>query len=298
MPCYPARPLAGQESVLAAVKIPSSTPVTGIEFAAFDTETTGLDLDADRLLDVGAVRFRIGMWQRSYASLVRPGRSIPDYSTAIHHITEEMVSDAPPPRQVLAELCALLDGAVLLAHNAPFDMSVLTLELGRQGMPVPDVAVLDTCVLAEAVMADQPTLKLGALMRVLGCSETNDHRALPDARCLIRLFEHICAQVPGATWQHLLDRHGPPFSLREFAQLRVVDQWHFAVAVNAIEERAPVGIAFANGAAHREVELRPRGFELREGRWCVVPEKPHPEPVYMDSIASMVKRPRADAPGR
>ena len=289
--CYTARPFSRAGVRSDAVKIESGTPVSGIAFVAFDTETTGLDLVEDRLLDVGAVRFRLGKVERAYESLVKPGRTIPDYSIAIHHITEAMVADAPAPRKVLAELCEVLDGAVMIAHNAPFDMAVLTAELARQKMPVPDMRVLDTCVLAEALMPEQPTLKLGSLMGVLGSSETNDHRALPDARCVIRLFEHLCQRVNGGapTWQDLMDRHGPAFELRAFAQLAPRDQWHFAVAVNAIEERRSVRVSVGqNGQAPRDLTLSPRGFALREGGWCVVPEKPA-EPVRMDAVREMVK---------
>lgn len=273
------------------MKIPSETPVSGIPFVAFDTETTGLDLVEDRLLDVGALRFRLGHEEREYASLVRPGRSIPDYSIAIHHITEAMVVDAPAPAQVLAELCQVLDGAVLLAHNAPFDMAVLTLELKRQGLPVPDIMVLDTCVLAEALMPEEPTLKLGVLMKKFGSEEINNHRALPDARCAARLFEHVCSRAGGGkpTWGDLITLHGPAFSLREFATFNIQEMWHYAVAVNAIEERRTVKVRMADrGMSGPEIEVRPRGFGLRDGRWVVLTEKPAQQ-VFMDQVFKMEK---------
>lgn len=276
--------------------IPFRTPVAGIPFVAFDTETTGLDLTEDRLLDVGAVRFRVGREEKAYTSLVRPGRAIPEFTIAIHHITESMAAGAPAPRQVLQELLPLLDGAVLLAHNAPFDMAVLSLEAQRQGLELPDVLCLDTCVLADALMRDRPTLKLGELMNHFGCSETNDHRALPDARCVVRLFERLCAGLgEGVTWGHLVDRHGPAFSLRDFAALDVGAMWHYAVAVNAIEERRPVRITLANGTARKELQLKPRGFALQDGRWSLVPEKPRPDTIYMDAVRRMVKRAKRPA---
>jgi DNA polymerase III epsilon subunit-like protein len=275
-------------------KITSRAPVAGIPFVAFDTETTGLDLLEDRLLDVGAVRFRDGSEERSFTSLVRPGRPIPEFTIAIHHITETMAESAPQPKAVLEKLFPVLDGAVLLAHNAPFDMAVLSLEAKRQGLKLPDVLCLDTCVLADALMRDRPSLKLGELMRFFGCAETNDHRALPDARCVVRLFERLCRSLGGeVTWGDLIAKHGPPFSLRDFAALDTRDMWHYAVAVNAIEERRPLRIKIGNGAGHREIQLKPRGFELKDGRWCLTPEKPRTEPVYMDSVKRMVKRIRA-----
>lgn len=272
-------------------KIASRTPVAGIPFVAFDTETTGLDLLEDRLLDVGAVRFRDGSEERAFTSLVRPGRPIPDFTIAIHHITEPMAEAAPRPKQVLEQLLPVLDGAVLLAHNAPFDMAVLSLEVERQGLELPDVLCLDTCVLADALLADRPSLKLGELMRFFGCPETNDHRALPDARCVVRLFERLCESLGGeVTWGDLIAKHGPPFSLRSFAALDRRDMWHYAVAVNAIEERRPLRIQIANGRSHRELQLKPRGFELKDGRWVLTPVKARPEPVFMDSVTRMVKR--------
>ena len=275
------------------MKIPSEAPVSEIPFVAFDTETTGLDLVEDRLLDVGAMRFRLGHEERAYESLVRPGRSIPDVSIAIHHITEAMVAHAPPPGQVLAELSRVIDGGVLLAHNAPFDMAMLTLELKRQALPVPDVLVLDTCVLAEALMPEEPTLKLGMLMKKFGSDETNNHRALPDARCAARLFTHVCSRVAGGQprWSDLIDLHGPAFSLRDFAALTIQEQWHYAVAINAIEERRTVKVRMSdNGSSGggAEFEVRPRGFGMRQGRWVVLTEKPAQQ-VFMDRVFKMEK---------
>lgn len=273
------------------MKIPLETPVSGIPFVAFDTETTGLDLVEDRLLDVGALRFRLGHEEREYASLVRPGRSIPEFSIAIHHITEAMVEDAPYPSQVLEELSRVVDGTVLLAHNAPFDMAMLTLELRRQNMRVPDILVLDTCVLAEALMPDEPTLKLGMLMKKFGSDETNNHRALPDARCAARLFEHVCSRAGGGkpTWGDLISLHGPAFELPKFAQLSVQEQWHYAVAVNAIEERRTVKVRMADrGMSGPEIEVRPRGFGMRDGRWVVLTEKPAVQ-LFMDQVFKMEK---------
>lgn len=275
------------------MKIPSGTPVRGIPFVAFDTETTGLDLTEDRLLDVGAVRFRPGTVLRSYQSLVRPGRSIPAFSIAIHHITEAMVARAPEPKPVLVELSRVLDGGVLIAHNAPFDMAVLSLELTRQGLPVPDVLALDTCVLADTLMPGHRNLRLGMLMKHLGASESNDHRALPDARCCVKLFDHLVSLLrPNATWADLLRLHGPPFNLREFARMSIPTMWHFAVAVNAIEERRSVRIRLSNNG-RREIQLQPRRFEILDGRWAVVPVKARPDPVYMDEMSRMARRPTA-----
>lgn len=166
-------------------------------FAAFDFETTGLSAARDRVVEIGAVRFRPGLNERlPYDRLVNPGTPMPEVVIGIHGITDAAVADAPDFAAIAGEFTAFLDGAILLAHHAAFDIAFYTCELRRAGIePVP-VLVLDTYHLARKVFPDAPSYKLSALLSWLGLEmEGAAHRALPDSLACARLFEACLAKL-------------------------------------------------------------------------------------------------------
>jgi len=113
--------------------------VDRVRFVAFDFETTGLSADRDRVVEIGAVAFRVrkedGRWigvdDGAYETLVNPERPIPPAVSAIHGIDDLAVSSAPTFAETAAELLAFIDGSILVAHNAPFDMGFLAAEAAR-----------------------------------------------------------------------------------------------------------------------------------------------------------------------
>jgi DNA polymerase III epsilon subunit family exonuclease len=178
------------------------------EFVAFDTETTGLNAAFHRIVEIGAVKFRIGSSEQlRYATLVNPGRPMPPEVIPIHGITDEMVANAPVADLVLrefAEFCG--PDIVLLAHNAPFDLSFLGCESDRIGFSLPDLPVLDTVTIARVCFPGLPFYSLESLTRSLNLAPSQDHRALADALLVKSLFEQAIAVAEVTTLAHLLER--------------------------------------------------------------------------------------------
>ena len=118
----------------------------------FDTETTGLDARVDRVIEIGAVelvnRFPTG---RTFHVYLNPdGREINAEAVAVHGITMAQLADKPFFADVAAEFLAFVDGAVLIAHNAGFDMAFINAELGRMGSPpVEEGRVVDSLAIAR-----------------------------------------------------------------------------------------------------------------------------------------------------
>ncbi|MCB9959528.1 MAG: hypothetical protein H6843_13080 [Rhodospirillaceae bacterium] len=170
-------------------------PLDDLSYVVFDCETTGLEPSrGDRVVSLAGVRVVNGRRLRGevFQALVNPGRHIPSASTRIHGITDAMVAGADSVERVLTRFTAFADGAVLVAHNAAFDMSFVAQEAA--GATLAAQPVIDTVLLAAHVFgADQP-LTLDSLAERFGITieEADRHTALGDAVAtadvLINLF--------------------------------------------------------------------------------------------------------------
>ncbi len=160
----------------------AATPLAELRYAIFDTETTGLDPERDRLVQIGAVRGAHGrrIEGETFETLVDPGGPIPASSSRVHGITDETVTDAPGPVAALAAFHHFARDAVLVAHNAPFDLAFLR----RQGGGIRfDHPVLDTVLLSAAVFGEDVPHTLDAIAARLDVpiSAAERHTAMGDA---------------------------------------------------------------------------------------------------------------------
>ncbi len=99
--------------------------ITETTFAALDTETTGADPAQDLPIEIAIARIEGWKIQRPKSWLIHPGRPIPPESSAVHHLTDEDLIGAPAMEQIWSQVEEQLEGAIIIAHNAPFDRSML-----------------------------------------------------------------------------------------------------------------------------------------------------------------------------
>ncbi len=164
--------------------------VTETVFVAFDTETTGFSPKKERLVEIGAVKFRgDGTVLASTNWLVNPERAIPYYATHVHGITTEMAAEAPAFKDVWPEFEAFCGDAVLLAHNATFDVGFLKAELNRAEIPPPALLVGDTLPLFRKWFPRAPSHSLEKLTAYLGVLGDTYHRAEADAFHIVNIFK-------------------------------------------------------------------------------------------------------------
>ncbi len=169
-------------------------------FVVVDLETTGgrpSGENHDAITEIGAVKVRGGVILGELATLVDPGRSIPPQIVSLTGITTAMVCDAPTIDSVLPSFLEFSRGAVLVAHNAGFDIGFLRAAAERAHIVWPRPAVLCTVRLARRVLTrdEAPSVRLSALARLFGASTTPTHRALDDARATVDVLHGLIERV-------------------------------------------------------------------------------------------------------
>ncbi len=177
-----------------------SAPLRSLTYVIFDTETTGLDTERDEIVQIGAVRVvngRIVEGER-FDTLVNPGRPIPAGSTKVHGISDDMVADAPPVAEAVARFHAFARGAVLVAHNAPFDLAFLRRGAAARGLDF-DHPVLDTVLLSAVLFGGSATHTLDALADRLGIDIAGNlrHTAMGDAVATAQAFVGCLGMLEG-----------------------------------------------------------------------------------------------------
>ena len=105
-------------------------------FTVFDVETTGLSPRNDRMVELAALRIDRDGEETVFHTLIHPGRLIPACASRVHHITDEMVADAPHFPQIGHSFLKFISGSTLVAHNARFDLGFLQESLNRGGLPL------------------------------------------------------------------------------------------------------------------------------------------------------------------
>lgn len=168
-----------------------------VSFVALDLETTGARAGIAKITEVGAVRIEGLREVGHFSTLVNPLRPIPPMITHLTGITQEMVVGAPRIEEVIPELLQFLEGAVVIAHNASFDVGFLNYELQRlKGRRLGEGAV-DTLPLARALAPGLPNYRLHTVAEALDAPVTACHRALADAQAVAHVFVTLAGRLEG-----------------------------------------------------------------------------------------------------
>lgn len=200
-------------------------PLHATTFVVVDLETTGTSAASGGITEIGAVKTRGGQVIGEFHTLINPGRPIPPLIVSLTGITEAMVAPAPRIEQVLPSLLEFMGDAVLVAHNAPFDIGFLKAACRLHDYRWPGNEVVDTLTLARRATTKEeaPNKKLSTLARVFGASVTPNHRALDDARATADVLHGLLERLAhfGITHREDLDtlRNPVPETLRRKAPM-------------------------------------------------------------------------------
>ena len=183
------------------------TPLFDATFVVVDLETTGGSAKECAITEIGAVKVRGGETIGEFQTLVNPEIGIPPTITLLTGITNAMVMTAPRISTVLPAFLEFVGPAVLVAHNARFDVGFLKANAARLDLPWPRPMVVDTLALARRVVTrdEAPNHKLGTLAALFRAEVTPDHRALTDARATVDVLHGLFSRMSSLGLTHVED---------------------------------------------------------------------------------------------
>ncbi len=157
------------------------------DFVVFDIETTGFSPVNNRIIEIGAVKVSGGEIKERFSAFVNPQVPIPFEIEKLTGINDAMVMDAPLIEEVLPRFLEFCGDAVLVAHNANFDMSFIKENALRQHIQK-EFTYVDTVGIARILLPHQGKHTLDAVAKTLGVSLENHHRAVDDAEATAEIF--------------------------------------------------------------------------------------------------------------
>ncbi len=163
---------------------------SGETFVAFDTETTGLNTENCRIIEIGAVRFDQNGIIDTFNSLINPDQEIPLNITEITNINNQMVKDSPKIYQVLPKFLDFLTDSIVIGHNIQFDLRFLEAECLRNNFPVIKNTVIDTLQFSRWALPELKKYKQSIIADYFGVNIEAAHRAYDDARVCGNIFLH------------------------------------------------------------------------------------------------------------
>ncbi|MDA3808964.1 MAG: 3'-5' exonuclease [Spirochaetaceae bacterium] len=160
-----------------------------VDFVVFDLETTGLNNRKDRIVEIGAIKYSNGQIVEHLNYLINPEIPIPSIASSIHGIYDNDVADKPLIEDILPEFLKMIEGTVLVAHNASFDVGFIKKAMGRAELSIPDMRVLDTIKLSKKVWPGRKSYSQPNLAIFLSINVLNAHRAEDDCRVCLQILK-------------------------------------------------------------------------------------------------------------
>lgn len=167
--------------------------------AVLDFETTGLSVaSGDRVCEVAVVRGRPGGGRRKkFSQLVNPERSMPALAQQIHGLSDSDLTGQPRFEEIHARLCAVLEGAVVVAHNAAFDIGFLRAECHMAGLPYPAHGPVVCTLQLSRSLYGFSKCSLEALARRTETPQPTAHRALADTVTTMAVYRRLLEGLGG-----------------------------------------------------------------------------------------------------
>jgi DNA polymerase III epsilon subunit family exonuclease len=161
----------------------------------FDLETTGLDADVDRNIEIGAIKLRCMEPVEQFSTLVKADLEVTEDITKITGITQDMLEGQPPIDDVLPKFLEFIEGSILVAHNAEFDLSMVRAACSRAGVDL-EWPTFCTLKMARELLPDLENKKLDTIAKHYGLTFEARHRSVGDVKVTVGVLKNLLAQDP------------------------------------------------------------------------------------------------------
>ncbi len=190
----------GMEAYLEADRVffvynPKTMPLNG-DFVVFDIETTSLSARFGEIIEIAGVKISNGRVVGQFSEFVKPSSAIPYHITELTNISNDMVREAEPIETILPAFLEFCKGAVLVAHNANFDVGYVKKKAEELSLAF-DFCYIDTLMLSRRLLTALKTHKLNRVAKHLGFVFEGHHRAIHDAEITARIFLHFLELLSG-----------------------------------------------------------------------------------------------------
>lgn len=184
------------------------------KFICIDCETTGLDPEKDRIIELAVVKFDLFNVYEKFETLVDPECRIPDESIAIHHITQKMISGKPKIQEVLAEFLKYVGNDIIVGHGVEFDIDIIHQSAKREKIPcdIKKNRSINTLRLAR-IYGESPVNSLESLRKHFHIESEEAHRAMGDVIVNIEVFKHLAKPYP--TLEKMFEALSKPAFLKD-----------------------------------------------------------------------------------
>lgn len=212
---------------------PNDLPLEGTTYVVFDTETTGFNAaGGDQMIEIGAVKLKDGEIIDRFDELINPGYHIPDHISELTCITDDMVKDSDTEEEVTKRFLSWVGACPLVAHNAKFDISFISMAMKKYNLGEFNYTVLDTLELSHILDQAYARHSLSALVKRYNVPWEEDahHRADYDAEGTALVFAKMLQKLIAQNYDTIrdLERLIPKDEIHKFGRT-----YHFnAIAMN------------------------------------------------------------------
>lgn len=187
------------EKVLRFIAQPQAL-LAEVPLMIFDFETTGLDTFNDHIIEIGALKTLRGQVIGEFSELIQPPVVVSELITQITGITPALLEGKPRIAEILPKFLAFIEGSILVAHNADFDMAFLRTECQRLGIQISWPAFC-TLKMARQIHPNLESRNLDTLAKHYGLTFEARHRSIGDCKVTNGVLQSMLKSCSEATWQ-------------------------------------------------------------------------------------------------
>jgi len=246
-------------------------------YVSFDTETSGAWPLGDEICEIAGVKWRNGQVIDEFQSLVKVSKPMSDFIVGIHGITNAMVAEAPPMGEVIKKFRDFIEGSIMVAHHAPFDMGFLANEFEKFNLTLPQPPVLCTSLLSICLFPEFENHKLQTLVQQFDLPKGTAHRALDDSRACGSAFLKCLEKIgDDKSLKDVYQNQGTVLRWQRFS-IREIEQYEvFAPIIEAIKKDINVEIVYGAGTSADQTRIvKPLGIVRNlDGDYLATPGEP------------------------